>query len=267
MRYDWKAGVPYEEFSKEFFEEIDERLFSCSNLFMPYKKIPFDSLIDFSSLAAKDVLEIGVGNGSHAQLLAKYSKSYTGIDITEYAVKSTRLRMDRFKLRGRILRMDAEQMDFPDGSFDFIWSWGVIHHSSSTAKILREMHRVLRPRGEAVIMVYHRGIWNYYVIGALITIMQGDLPKPRAVHATVQRFTDGGLARYYSVAGWRQLASSEFRVAETRVMGQKTDMIPLPPGKTKAFLLRALPDGMSRFLTNNCRMGCFLVSRLLKESI
>lgn len=265
MRYDWKEGVPYQEFSREFFEEIDRRLFACANTFMPYREVPFDPLIGFASLAMKDVLEIGVGNGSHAQLLARHAKSYTGIDITEYAVKSTCLRMRCFNLWGRVLRMDAEQMDFPDDSFDFIWSWGVIHHSSSTAKILHEMRRVLRPGGEAIVMVYHRGIWNYYVIGGLLTIMQGDLPQPRVLHATVQRFSDGGLARYYSVAEWRLLASQEFRVAGIRIFGQKTDLIPLPPGRAKTLLLRALSNGVGRFLTNDCRMGSFLVSRLVKN--
>ena len=34
-------------------------------------------------------------------------------------------------------------MEFADNSFDFIWSWGVIHHSADTQRVLREMHRVL----------------------------------------------------------------------------------------------------------------------------
>lgn len=25
-------------------------------------------------------------------------------------------------------------MQFPDNSFDFVWSWGVIHHSSDTGR-------------------------------------------------------------------------------------------------------------------------------------
>ncbi len=101
MRYDWKDGIPYEEFSKEFYAEIDRRFFSAVELYAPCKKIPFDWLIDFDSLGTKDVLEIGVGNGSHAQLLAEHAKSFTGIDLTEYAVKSTSERMRVFGLAGQ----------------------------------------------------------------------------------------------------------------------------------------------------------------------
>ena len=159
--YDWSTDLHSEEFSKEFFQEIDDRFFSNAQQYMPWRRRPFEALIDFDGLAEKDVLEIGVGNGSHAQLIAPHARSYWGIDITDYAVKSTSKRMECFGIDdARILRMDAERMGFADESFDFIWSWGVIHHSANTEQILREMRRVLRCGGSAVTMVYHRGLWN-----------------------------------------------------------------------------------------------------------
>jgi ubiquinone/menaquinone biosynthesis C-methylase UbiE len=56
--------------------------------------------------------------------------------------------------------LDAEQLALAEGSFVVFWSWGVIHHSANTRRILDEMHRVLRPGGSAVVMVYHRGFWR-----------------------------------------------------------------------------------------------------------
>ena len=141
---------------------------------MPWSRIPFDPLIDFEALRGMDVLEIGVGSGSHASLLARHARSFTGIDLTEYAVKSTRERFSRFELAGRIERMDAERMEFADGSFDLIWTWGVIHHSSNTRKILQEMHRVLRPGGKATTMV-QRNLWNYTSAVCFPRHLQGDL--------------------------------------------------------------------------------------------
>ncbi len=121
MRYDWKKEISFVEFSREFFQEIDKRFFSNVRKYMPWKKIFFDPLVNFEALSEKDVLEIGVGNGSHAQLLARYCKSYTGIDITNYAVKSTSERMNCFGLKNAtIIRMDAERMQFPDNTFDYI---------------------------------------------------------------------------------------------------------------------------------------------------
>jgi len=257
MRYDWKKAVGCEEFSREFFEEIDKR--------MPWRIWPFYSLIDIAALKNKDVLEIGVGNGSHAQLLAAAARSFTGIDITEYGVRSTSERMKVFGLPGKILRMDAESMGFRDHSFDFIWTWGVIHHSANTRGILKEMRRVLKPSGHAVTMVYHRGLWNYYTVGGIMRgIAGGDLFRTRSLHRTVQRHTDGAIARYYSLSEWRRMASEYFRVGRMRVFGDKTDLVPLPGGRVKDAAMVLIPDRVSRFLTNRCRFGSLLVSSLVK---
>jgi ubiquinone/menaquinone biosynthesis C-methylase UbiE len=267
MRYDWKKGIQYEEFSKEFYAEIDRRFFSAVELYAPCNRIPFDWLVDFDSLKPQDVLEIGVGNGSHAQLLAEHAKTFTGIDLTEYAVKSTAERMRVFGLGGTVLRMDAEEMHFPDNSFDLIWTWGVIHHSANTRKILEEMRRVLRPGGEALVMVYHRTFWEYYVQGAILAIISGRLFKLAALHASVQRRTDGAIARYYKSSEWAQLVSDLFTVKDVRVYGKKTELVPLPAGKLKDLLVGIVPNSVSRFLTNKCRWGSFLVTRLRKEAV
>jgi ubiquinone/menaquinone biosynthesis C-methylase UbiE len=236
------------------------------DLYAPCKKIPFDWLLDFESLRTKDVLEIGVGNGSHAQLLAENARSFTGIDLTEYAVKSTSARMRVFGLAGTVAQMDAEQMQFPDNSVDLVWSWGVIHHSANTRRILEEIHRVLRPGGEATVMVYHRTLWEYYVQGALLATLSGQIFKPAALHQSIQRRTDGAMARYYKSSEWRQLVSDLFVVKEIRIYGKKTELVPIPAGKLKDLVVGAIPNSFSRFLTNKCRWGSFLVSRLVKEA-
>lgn len=266
MRYDWKKDIGHKEFSKEFYLEINERFFSEARKFMPWKKIPFDPLINFSDLHDKNVLEIGVGNGSHAQLLAEHSKSYTGIDITDYAVKSTTERMKCLDLDGEIIRMDAEKMQFHDNSFDFIWSWGVIHHSSNTKQVLKEMHRVLKPGGRAVTMVYHKSFWNYYLMaGFFHGIIKGDLIKTRSLHRTVQKFTDGAMARYYTPKEWASFVSEFFSVGKIRIYGSKAEIVPLPGGKVKDMVMRLIPDNVGRLFTNQLKFGTFLVSELLKK--
>lgn len=266
MRYDWKEDVEYEEGSKRFFEEIDRRFFGNVKPFMPWQRIPFDNLIPFDELKHKNVLEIGVGLGSHAALLAAHAHSYTGIDLTDYAVKMTADRLKMLERDADIRRMDAEEMEFPDATFDFIWSWGVIHHSSNTRKILQEMHRVLKPGGQAVIMVYNRGWWNYYVCGGLINgLLRGGIVRFGSLAKAIQANTDGALARYYSAQSWTILASEYFDVNYVAVTGPKTDVFPIPGGRFKNALMRLIPDWATRFLTNQCRMGGFLISKLVKH--
>ena len=58
---------------------------------------------------------------------------------------------------------DGEHLPFADGSFDVVYSNGVLHHTPDTAGSIREVHRVLRPGGVAKIMLYHRNSLNYWL--------------------------------------------------------------------------------------------------------
>ncbi len=266
MRYDWKSKVDHKEFSKEFFQEIDRRFFADSREYFPWDVLPFDKIIDFDSLQKLSVLEIGIGNGSHAGLLAPHAKSFTGIDLTDYAVLSTKERFKIFGLKGNVLKVDAECLPFKSESFDYVWSWGVIHHSANTRKILEEIHRVLRPGGEAAIMVYHRGWWNYYFMGFLRGLILGELFKTRSLHKSVQGHTDGALARYYTFREWEKLADDLFHVEVLFTLGPKSDIILLPNIRLKKLLKNIFSTALNIFLTRNLRMGVFLVSRLKKKN-
>ncbi len=264
MRYDWRDQIQAGEFSKEFYAEIDNRFFSAVREYMPWSKIPFDPLIDFQSLRNQNVLEIGVGSGHHAQLLTEYARSFTGIDLTDYAVQSTAERMRLRGLNAKICQMEAESLDFPDAVFDFVWSWGVIHHSSAPQKIIREIQRVLKPDGVAIIMVYHRNIWNYYIQGWLRGIFQSYFLRGKSIHEIIQFENDGAIARFYSISEWRSLTSAYLKVKNIQIFGSKADLIPLPAGKWKNLCLRFFPNWLSRFFTNQLQLGTFLVSALRK---
>lgn len=263
MRYDSGSAIGHTEFTPEFYEEIDRRFFASAERYLPSRQRPFDALIPFDTLPSLDVLEIGVGNGSHAALLARHAKSFNGIDLTDYAVRSTTERLRHAGLSGRVQQMDAERMTFPDASFDFIWTWGVIHHSSNTRAILEQMRRVLRPGGKAMVMVYHRSMWDYYVrLGVLRRIRYG-WNSAGSLHDIVQLGIDGGLARFYTIPEWESLAGELFTVGPTRIMGQKSEMLPLP-GRLGRLAQDVVPDRVTRMLTNTLKLGQFLVSSLSK---
>lgn len=266
MSYDWNREIGYEESSEEFYREIDRRFFGVVRRFMPWRDLPFDPLIDFQALERQDVLEIGVGSGSHAQLIAGHARSYVGIDITEQAVERTSARLGLQGIDAEILRMDAEEMSFEDQSFDFIWSWGVIHHSADTRRIVEQMHRVLRPGGTATVMVYHSNVWNKWVIAGLFHgLLRGKLLRTRSLTKIRKSVTDGSIARFYTAGEWRALVRDLFSVEEICIYGQVTDLVPLPAGRFKDQVVRRFPDRLARFLTNDCRMGSLLVSRLRRR--
>lgn len=118
---------------------------------------------DFSGSRGLRVLEIGCGLGTDGAQFALAGAEYTGIDLTEAAIDLARRRFELFDLAGTFRTADAENLDFPNDSFDLVYSHGVLHHTPDTARAVREIHRVLRPGGKATVMLYHRDSYNYRV--------------------------------------------------------------------------------------------------------
>jgi SAM-dependent methyltransferase len=139
---------PYPEGSAEYFDWLAR---------VRYEREPFiPRYARFDEWKGRDVLEIGVGAGTDAERFARAGARFTGIDLTEHGVRLARRRFEIGGLEGRLERADAERLPFPDGSFDFVYSWGVIHHSADTPAAAREMRRVCRSGGRICCMVYSR---------------------------------------------------------------------------------------------------------------
>ena len=118
---------------------------------------------DFAGGRGLQVLEIGCGLGTDGAQFAEAGADYTGVDLTEAAVELARKRFELFNLPGTFQTADAESLDFVDEGFDLVYSHGVLHHTPDIEKAIREIHRVLRPGGRAVVMLYHRDSYNYRV--------------------------------------------------------------------------------------------------------
>jgi SAM-dependent methyltransferase len=163
MTYDWEDTLELEPGTREWYAEIDRRFLDSAYYAGGADGTPFGRFLRRRDVSGKAVLEVGCGMGTHAAMIAQAGARLTAIDITERAVESTRRRFELFGLSGRIRRGDAEDLPFEDDTFDMVWSWGVIHHSRSTERCLREITRVLRPGGRVVFMVYYRPSFVYYL--------------------------------------------------------------------------------------------------------
>jgi len=108
------------------------------------------------------VLEIGVGMGIDTQLLCEHGFKVTGIDLTQKSVDATTARLAFYGLSAQIEQGNAEGLQFPDDTFDVVYSFGVIHHTPDTQKAVSEIYRVLKKNGTAFIMLYHRRSLNYF---------------------------------------------------------------------------------------------------------
>ena len=109
----------------------------------------------FSSSRGLRVLEVGVGIGADYLEWLKAGAQATGVDLSAASLKRARDRCQAAGYRPDLHVADAENLPFPDNSFDVVYSYGVMHHSPDTAGCFREALRVLKPEGCARIMVYH----------------------------------------------------------------------------------------------------------------
>jgi SAM-dependent methyltransferase len=101
------------------------------------------------------VLEIGVGMGADYLEWLKAGAHATGVDFSPPSIDRARRRCELAGYRPELRLADAENLPFPDNSFDVVYSYGVMHHSPDTPRCVREAWRVLKPGGQARIMVYH----------------------------------------------------------------------------------------------------------------
>jgi SAM-dependent methyltransferase len=146
---DAEMGTP------EFFERVEAHRYT--------KEWHIPEAADFAGTRGLRVLEIGCGLGTDGAQFAQAGAHYTGIDLTEAAIELARKRFELSGLEGEFRVADAENLDFANDSFDRVYSHGVLHHTPDTARAIAEIHRVLKPSGQAIVMLYHRGSYNYRV--------------------------------------------------------------------------------------------------------
>jgi ubiquinone/menaquinone biosynthesis C-methylase UbiE len=120
-------------------------------------------LVPFAEAKGKKVLEIGTGNGAEGVMFAINGAHYTGVDLTEAALEATRKHFAQLGLTGAFQKENAEHLSFPNESFDWVFSHGVLHHTPNTQAAINEVARVLKPEGRAIIMLYHKHSFNYFI--------------------------------------------------------------------------------------------------------
>lgn len=99
-----------------------------------------------SGLSGK-VLEVGMGGGRNLKYYSSTAQ-ITGIDNSEGMLEKARKKAREMK-NVNLLIMDAEHLEFPDRSFDYVITTFVLCTIPDPVKALKEMRRVLKPSDEA----------------------------------------------------------------------------------------------------------------------
>jgi SAM-dependent methyltransferase len=195
---------------RERFHGDYDKFFTDYDKFRYQKEPHLPACIDGLNVAGRKVLEIGLGEGAESEQLIRHGAHWSGVDLTAEAAERVRTRLTLRDLPFDELKQGSVlDLPYEDNSFDMVFSHGVLHHVPEIKRAQSEIHRVLRPGGELVIMMYARWSLNYLVAIGLVRRaallaayplaragLVSDDPRRGMLAAHLANAKERGLSRY-----------------------------------------------------------------------
>ena len=182
--------------TKAFFEDLDDYRFD------KLRYLP--QLVDFGSFRDQRLLEVGCGIGTDLVRFAKGGARVTGVDLAQTAIDLARKNFELNGVQAEELRVaNGEALPYADATFDVVYGHGVIQYTATAPQLIREMHRVLKPGGTGIFMVYNRVSW----LNAMSKVTKVALEHE-----------DAPVLKKYSIAEFRELLAP---FKETRIVPER----------------------------------------------
>jgi SAM-dependent methyltransferase len=149
---------------RQEFAEDYERFFAAYDQWRYKQEGHIPACLDRFDWDGKKVLEIGLGQGAESEQLIRRGARWSGLDLTAESVARVGARLSLRDLPHDDLKQgSALEIPYPTGSFDHVFSHGVLHHIPDILTAQQEIRRVLKPGGTLVAMLYARRSLNFQV--------------------------------------------------------------------------------------------------------
>jgi SAM-dependent methyltransferase len=192
------------------FDNDHESFFTAYDAWRYRQESHIPACLDEIDWNGKRVLEIGLGQGSESEQLIRRGARWSGLDLTPESVERVRTRLALRNLPHDELRQgSALSIPWPEDSFDMVFSHGVLHHIPDVQRVQEEIHRVLKPGGTLVAMLYARSSLNYQLsikvvrrlaLAALYPLRRSGRLRPSPVlRQHLANAEAGGLRRYLAL--------------------------------------------------------------------
>jgi len=130
-------------------------------------------------VAGRLVLDVGCGMGRFADVVSRWGGRVVGIDLS-LAVEAAQANLGG-RENVRILQADLFRLPFRPGTFDIMYTLGVLHHTPDCEKAFRQVVPFVRPGGRVCVWVYGKmGPWEHFArLYRRVTVRM----PPRLLHA------------------------------------------------------------------------------------
>lgn len=195
--------IPRHHGLRTFYETAYARTSLLDDLKRPPDRIRFCFPAD---LSGKRILDVGCGPGIQMQFLTESNEVY-GIDISSPALE---LAAEQGLITHR-LDVEEQGIPFPDEYFDIVACTDLLEHLFDPQFVLREIRRVLRQDGYAVLAVPNHFFWYM----RLRILLGGNLVLPWHKHAETSEEWNYVHIRFFTLYGFEQLVTSTgFSISE-----------------------------------------------------
>jgi len=143
--------------SRQYFDEVEAKRY----LVEPHNPV----FACFDKWKDKDVLEIGCGIGTDTINFARAGARVVAIDVSRKSIEVAKKRAEVYGLSDKIrfIEMSAEDMSIlidEKNKFDFIYSFGVIHHTPNPQRVFNQLKSLMKPGCQCRFMLYYRYSWK-----------------------------------------------------------------------------------------------------------
>ncbi|MFW9903563.1 MAG: class I SAM-dependent methyltransferase [Candidatus Thorarchaeota archaeon] len=138
------------------------------------------------NLVEKSILEVGCGAGYGIEQISKSfnPKEYYAFDIDQKMISLSAAKVKKKKLNVQLFLGDVLKTGLPSNKFDIVFVFTVLHHVEGWRHALKEINRVLKPKGLLLINEINERSLNWFERYLKVN-------HPRKAHFTWEKFTQG----------------------------------------------------------------------------
>jgi len=304
FKYIWHLNINFQLRFRKFLKIKNDNYWSQYHINIPHRVDNKNDSINFFNLRNSEypgyldlmpvnnfdnkiILDYGCGPGHDVVGFIEYSKPKKVV-AADISSKILRIAEKRIKFHENSKAVDFIKIDqnllssYEDSYFDVINCSGVLHHITDINLVLNEFNRVLKPRGELRVMVYHKdSVWYHLYAPYVLQIVEKMIPKNFDADEAFRVSTDGPncpISKAYTYQEFKKIATkSKFTTDLIGVSGSKHEEMILKKHLNAAIsdnrLALAHRDFLKNIMLNNSSSkfgmtfsGINLILKLTKNS-